>query len=236
MNKLLEATPPKPLYGKLVEILEKVGTVDKTGWNDHQKYHYMTESDLSNALRQELAKRRIFIFTSVETVERDKETNITTVITNHTFWDAEDGEHFTVQSAGQGYDKQDKGLYKAVTGSMKYFLMKNFLISSGDDPENDGVAKPTAAKSDGVVNNPSSVLSRVKGATGASTPKDAPKVEITGSEGTVGALPNPHTLTTKAPTSPMSTLLAQDAAVNSVVAPVAAKPTSSFAKRFNVNK
>jgi hypothetical protein len=29
----------------------------------------------------------------------------------------------------------DKGVYKALTGSEKYFLMKAFLIPTGDDPE-----------------------------------------------------------------------------------------------------
>ena len=31
----------------------------------------------------------------------------------------------------------DKGVYKAITGAVKYIFMKNFLIPTGDDPEKD---------------------------------------------------------------------------------------------------
>ena len=42
---------------------------------------------------------------------------------------------------GSGSDTSDKGLYKAITGGIKYVLNTNFLIPTGDDPENDG-SKP----------------------------------------------------------------------------------------------
>jgi hypothetical protein len=32
-------------------------------------------------------------------------------------------------------------VYKAITGAMKYFISKNFLISTGDDPEKDSEAE-----------------------------------------------------------------------------------------------
>jgi hypothetical protein len=51
--------------------------------------------------------------------------------------DAESGERHDVAWAGTGDDKSDKGIYKGYTGSLKYFLMKTFLVSQGDDPEGD---------------------------------------------------------------------------------------------------
>jgi hypothetical protein len=38
---------------------------------------------------------------------------------------------------GSGSDTGDKGLYKAITGGIKYVLNTNFLIPTGDDPEKD---------------------------------------------------------------------------------------------------
>lgn len=35
-------------------------------------------------------------------------------------------------------DDADKGLYKAYTGGEKYFLLKNFLLPTGIDPDNSG--------------------------------------------------------------------------------------------------
>lgn len=173
MNNPSSSPAPTKLYKKLVEILQEVGTVKKSGHNSHQQYDYTTEKDILDAIRPELAKRSVFLFTSVESVERDKESNVTTVITNHTFWDAETDEHFTVQSAGQGYDKQDKGIFKAITGANKYFFMKNFLISSEDDPENDAANKPKTPAAP--ASNPS--LSKFKSAAPASTPKAETKPE-----------------------------------------------------------
>jgi hypothetical protein len=49
---------------------------------------------------------------------------------------------------GEGQDAGDKAVYKAMTGALKYCLLKTFLIPTGDDPERDETpAKPPAPKS-----------------------------------------------------------------------------------------
>lgn len=124
----------KSLATKLTRILKKVdGNVSKSGFNDHQKYQYIMESDLLEAVRKDIANEGIFIFSSVESVT--KQDSITTVHVKNTFVDSETGETFEVMSAGQGADKQDKGVYKALTGAYKYFVMKNFMMSGDNDPE-----------------------------------------------------------------------------------------------------
>jgi hypothetical protein len=45
------------------------------------------------------------------------------------------GETLDYPWMGWGVDPGDKGGYKAITGAEKYFLMKTFLIPTGDDPE-----------------------------------------------------------------------------------------------------
>lgn len=130
-----EETLPKTLYQKLVEVMTEIGRVEKRGYNDFHKYAYVMESDLMEAVRQRLADRNVLLIPAVESVQHDD--TLTTAVMRFTFVDAESGEKHEVQWAGTGDDKGDKGLYKAFTGAEKYFLMKMFLISTGDDPEGD---------------------------------------------------------------------------------------------------
>lgn len=134
------------LAKKLVTILGEMQTVKKSGKNSHQGYQYTTEADLLEVIRPKLVEQGIFVFSSVESQSRVD--NITEVTMIHTFMDSETGAEFTVKSQGQGADKQDKGVYKAITGATKYFLWKNFMIETGDDPENDG-ANPSYVRGGG---------------------------------------------------------------------------------------
>lgn len=131
------------LFKKLVKVLSEVDTVQKSGFNSFQNYQYVTESDLIDATKKALVSNGVFVFTSVE--ESVKIDDITSVVLKHTFVCSETGEQFSVNSAGQGQDKGDKGVYKACTGAMKYFLSKNFLIAGEDDPENEKAQKSKGA-------------------------------------------------------------------------------------------
>lgn len=51
--------------------------------------------------------------------------------------DTETGYSECYDWAAQGNDSGDKALNKAYTAAVKYFLMKTFLIPTGDDPEQD---------------------------------------------------------------------------------------------------
>lgn len=124
----------KNLVTKLVEILKAVDSkVEKSGFNDHQNYAYVMEKDLLDSVRKDIAEKGIFIFSSTEEVHH--EGKLTTIKVKNTFVDSESGETFEVYSAGQGADGQDKGVYKAITGAYKYFLMKNFMLAGDEDPE-----------------------------------------------------------------------------------------------------
>jgi hypothetical protein len=140
--------PKSKLAAKLARILGEVGKVEKTGHNSFHKYDYVTESSLVWAVRQKLADAGVFVFESTESQAHEivmsegpagsqKASILTTVQTLHTFMDSESGEQFSVKSQGQGSDVGDKGAYKAITGAMKYFLFKNFMIPTEDDPERD---------------------------------------------------------------------------------------------------
>lgn len=133
------------LAGKLVKILGALGGVEKKGYNAHQKYYYMREVDVMEALKSQLIENKLIMLTSSEFVdiqkkEGDKKTDfITTVKTTHTFIDSETGEQLSINSVGSGYDSSDKGASKAITAAVKYAIMKTFMISDeGADIENDG--------------------------------------------------------------------------------------------------
>src|SRR5690606_3753984 len=51
--------------------------------------------------------------------------------------DRETGEREVYTAYGSGADMGDKGLYKAYTGAIKYFLANNLLVAEGNDPESD---------------------------------------------------------------------------------------------------
>ena len=123
------------LYRKLADITKEIGKVEKKGYNSFHKYHYVTESDLTDVIRDKLSSRGIVIVPSLKSVQHDD--TLTTATMTFTFVDSETGEREECVWAGTGDDKGDNGLYKAYTGSLKYFLMKMFLISQGDDPEGD---------------------------------------------------------------------------------------------------
>lgn len=146
-----QSLPPqgRPLARKLALVLADVHRVPKNGRNDFHKYDYVYEADLVDHIRDKLAEHGIAIFPSVaaHSVEemqdnRNRTSFLTTVTLDVTLIDGESGDMLTTTWVGQGMDSGDKGYYKAYTGAIKYFLLKTFLISTGDDPELDEPSEP----------------------------------------------------------------------------------------------
>lgn len=147
------------LYKKIFEVQHSVGVVAKKGRNEFHKYDYATEADVLAVLRPALKKAGLAITSSVTARETKPVTDakgapayFTIVDVSYTIFDVENGEHTTVLATGTGIDSGDKGLYKALTGASKYFLLKTFLLPTGDDPEKDSgmdaLAKWKFAKKD----------------------------------------------------------------------------------------
>lgn len=134
-----DTAPEAVLFKKIASVLGDVGYVQKKGWNSFHKYHYVTEADLVDAVRVKLAAQNVALIPSVEAInERPVSKGVVTTVTMaFTFVDGDTGAIFKATWAGQGEDPSDKGLYKAYTGAVKYFLMKTFLIATGDDPESE---------------------------------------------------------------------------------------------------
>ena len=130
------------LAKKLAEVMAAVDRVPKHGRNEFHKYDYATEADIAAAVRQELAQRHVMILPAV--VSEKREGDITTLGMEFLIVDGESGESFSRPWLGVGQDKGDKGGYKAMTGGEKTFLLKLFLIPTGDDPEAEDGQKPAS--------------------------------------------------------------------------------------------
>lgn len=121
-----------------------VGDRKPEGANKHFSYKYYTDKQLSGIFQQRLARAGIILIPSVlshEIVEGKTNKGGTTYLTNlqvqFTFYDGTNGETIVGVGFGQGDDPGDKGANKAMTGALKYFLIKTFLIGDEADAEAD---------------------------------------------------------------------------------------------------
>jgi hypothetical protein len=129
----------KTLVRKLAEVMLAVERIPKRGRNDFHKYDYATEADIAATVRKELADRHVMLVPSIVGESRhavgEKGSVLTVLEMEMEFLDGESGESLKKPWRGYGTDKEDKGGYKAMTGGEKYFLLKTFLMPTGDDPE-----------------------------------------------------------------------------------------------------
>lgn len=151
-------TTPSPfpvnVYKKLGEILKESLRVAKNGNNDFHKYKYATEADILEVGREAFTAHNLVYTVNQKSVSNPNET-LTRVELEITLVDLDSGEHLLLSAFGEGQDKGDKGIYKAVTGAIKYFLTKNLMISTNDDPENENEARtyPKAKAAKVVIDN-----------------------------------------------------------------------------------
>lgn len=141
-----EEQPKIGLVAKLAEVMGLMRNVPKEGFNKAQGYRFVREDDVARMASALLAERKVWIHQSVDSSElidlyktqSGMTMRMATVVMSFRFIDGETGETTEHQTfVGTGADTGDKGIYKAMTGAEKYFLMKSFLISTGDDPEGD---------------------------------------------------------------------------------------------------
>ena len=145
------APPPEPLplpsarlAMKIVNCMRDVGTVEKRGRNEFHKYDYATEADVARAVREVFIKHQLAWvprITGLDGAQRQTAKGgtdyVATVHLTVALIDAETGETFEMPWIGIGQDSGEKGIYKAITGGLKYLQQKLLLIPTGDDPEKD---------------------------------------------------------------------------------------------------
>jgi len=131
------------LVAKLARIAGEMDYVQKTGFNDHQKYKFAKEGDFKAKAKPLLAREEIHMGCTVDLQGvpihiGDSKTGtpqwLTTVELTATF--RYRSAEISCSAIGQGVDPGDKGVYKAMTGALKYIFATSFQVETGDDPEN----------------------------------------------------------------------------------------------------
>jgi len=173
-NEKGEAIPMprfKSLAERMHDITHELSYVKKGGKVNYGKtnYNYLTELQINENLKPLLFKHRVgFRYLGVVNpaqpiILSGKENDIHTILCKFEFVNIDVPEDkFECFSPGQGKNAQDKGVYIAVTGSRKYCLMQNFLISTGDDPEKDTWNKASKPESGSVKKETDKFLKEVK--------------------------------------------------------------------------
>jgi hypothetical protein len=145
-----------PIIVAIARVRDECGHIEKDGYNDFHKYHYVSEAALVGAVRPLMAKHGLVIIQSVVTEglcgPRIDEHGVTHLVLEFTLAH-ESGtvwpEKFRVACSGNDRDSKgkwsDKGAYKANTGGFKYFLNRLFMVDTGDDPEREKKKKRPAA-------------------------------------------------------------------------------------------
>lgn len=138
----------KSLAGKLAEVLGTIKHIPKNGYNEAQRYQFVRDADVLDAVREALSERGVATLVDVAGMDVDEFQTakqreqggvswMTTVWGAISFLDGDSDAVVTIGFRGTGADTGDKGYYKALTGGVKYALLKTFLIPTGDDPEAD---------------------------------------------------------------------------------------------------
>lgn len=154
IEKLLDK-PKALLFKKISLALGEVKRIPKNGYNSFFKYKYSQEGDILDGIRPILSEVGLMIWTTIKKDERKPVAyfskgseqglkTVTKVDIEFVIGCADTGETLSSIYSGEGEDEGDKGLYKAYTGATKYFLTKNFLISSGDILQDDAPSDPEA--------------------------------------------------------------------------------------------
>ena len=131
------------LYQKISKVYGAVTYIQKDKRNAFHGYAYASEAAIKDRLHEAFREAGlIFLPPVIEEVkdevreEKDKKPTVaTTIRVKFAIADIDTGEQIEGVLYGRGVDPLDKGIYKALTGALKYYLTTTFLIPTGDDPE-----------------------------------------------------------------------------------------------------
>jgi hypothetical protein len=140
----------------LAKMQPELEVIGKSGENKFDKYTYATLEDYIKGTRDIMSKHGFFMIGSIEKVEQlaDRVTrnggiehavqiSLTVRLIHQT------GEWIEINCVGEGQDRADKAVYKAITGARKYAIASLLGLATSDDPEADtevGLASATSNK------------------------------------------------------------------------------------------
>jgi|GEM_PF-1392318 len=141
---------------KLAEALASMQSdkkvISKSGENKFDKYSYAMLEDYIRETKEALANHGFFIITSTKKAIRLQDRTTKNGGTEHAVQVKlavrlihKSGEWIEVECLGEGQDRADKAIYKAITGARKYAIASLLGLATSDDPEADeavGLAQP----------------------------------------------------------------------------------------------
>lgn len=142
------------LYQKLAKITGEIGVIAKDGNNQQQKYKYIEYETIAGKFRELFSKYGVVLIPSMVEQERSAITTsrgssgVSTVCHfEFTVVNADKpDDRFVVEWQGEAADYGDKATNKAATAAVKYYLMRQFNISSKGDEDPDSQTPEVAQK------------------------------------------------------------------------------------------
>ncbi len=133
---------------KLLAVMKDCGYIQKDKKNTFHGYSYASEAAIKDRVHSALVEHGVIQQISLLGLTEREISRVnakgqqvsewlTTANVHYKFYCCDTGEFIEGTFYGCGIDPSDKGLYKAITGAIKYLLTSQFLIPTGDDPEND---------------------------------------------------------------------------------------------------
>lgn len=144
---MLQSESLKELAPALAAAQAEFKAVSKSGENTYDKYSYAKLEDFVVTTHPILSKHGLIVLTSVvdvssmdtrQTKNGSNEYPVRVKIVQRIMHKS--GEWIETESFGDGQDRGDKGIYKAITGARKYGLAAALNLATTDDPEADAGA------------------------------------------------------------------------------------------------
>lgn len=121
--------------------LAKRGILKKGGKNEFDGYRYFSEAQYKDLFTELFSQFGLELSTSVKSVDEFTGTQKMPfgrrVEMDFRLHDIDTGYSESTSSFGEGTDKGDKAIYKAMTGALKYFFANTFIVATGDEAEKD---------------------------------------------------------------------------------------------------
>jgi hypothetical protein len=128
----------------LVAVQAAIRAAGKSGENLYDKYKYAKLEDYLHVARPLLAQHGLSVIISINRVERlaDRQTvkgGVERAVEVQLLarLSHSSGQFIEIFGVGEGQDRADKAVYKAITGGKKYLLAGLLAIPTTDDPEAD---------------------------------------------------------------------------------------------------
>lgn len=121
--------------------LAENGTLIKEGVNNLDGYTYFSEAQYKKLFSEYFAAEGLDLNANTLSITETKGPGHAAfgrrVEVAFTLTDTDTGYSETMTCFGEAFDRGDKAIYKAYTGAIKYYLANNWMVVTGDDPENE---------------------------------------------------------------------------------------------------